>query len=308
MGKSLYSFFLLDDKSRWRAFLWSWVLGTALGIVGVFAGASTQTLATLTLSASFSSFGGFLIVYVSREKRSVSTERREFMDLAYAGIATVLFAGVQRIFRSPEVVHAASIKAIEAVKANQVVSSSYLATIDSRVESLLNKGGEQQAMRRELLADHARVKAARLVLENSKAAHPYPSPSSPLVEAQSFDPPSPASMIQVPLGVKPSVVFEGFIYSTNSQANSLVGGGGDPSGLVFLHVIVKTFSQRLDRITWIDVRFEKCLIEYDGGPLILVDVLFVDCTFRIVENAPASLRSAITESIAPVTFSSDYPV
>ena len=78
------------------------------------------------------------------------------------------------------------------------------------------------------------------------------------------------------------------------------------SGSTFVHVIVRNFSQKLDGITWIDVRFENCTIKYDGGPLTLFDVVFVGCSFAIGSKVPKVLSSTIAGE-GPITVFSDYP-
>jgi hypothetical protein len=305
MGESLYSFFMVDDKARWRPFLWSWLSGASAGTVSAFARASTQTIAGATLGTSFLSFGAFMLAYAYRGERPTPLRgRRAFIDFAYAGLAAAVFAAVQRLLGSPEVVHAASVNAVEAVRANQPVSPVYLATIDSRIETLLKRGGQPQAIRRELVADHARAKAMLAFLESSETdGNAYPSPDSKLYTV-AFAPPQPGgTMFSFP---QSKITFIGGIFTSTSTANSLAGG--NVGGVAFVHSIVKSFSQKLDGITWIDVRFEECLIEYDGGPLLLVDVVFADCSFKIVNLVPTPLRNAITESTTPITISSDYPV
>jgi hypothetical protein len=305
MGESLHSFFLLDDKARWRAFLWSWLIGTAVGTAGVFGGASTPTIATLTLWASFLSFGGFLVTYASRRQRPPIRHRRAFIDFAYAGTAAAILVVVERLFNNPDVVHAAATNIVDAVKANYSVSPAQIATIGSKVEALLTRGGQPQAIRRELVADHARLKAMAFIKSSSPEKTLYPAPESAYV-TYSFPVPIKSGAAIDATAIASRFLFAGFIYTTDVRTNLLVKGNLNVVG--FAHVIVKNFSQKLDSATWIDVRFEGCLIEYDGGPLILVDVLFVDCSFVIADNVSSSVRSTLTTSNIPVTFSSDYSV
>jgi len=64
------------------------------------------------------------------------------------------------------------------------------------------------------------------------------------------------------------------------------------------------FQQKLDGIFWKNYIFENSEIEYDGGPLLLENVSFINCTFKMVYSKPneqfASLlleRTAATGSI-----------
>jgi hypothetical protein len=54
----------------------------------------------------------------------------------------------------------------------------------------------------------------------------------------------------------------------------------DRSNVLVRDSVMKYVTQILDRITWVDVRFENSRIHYDGGPLRLRNVSFKDCEFE----------------------------
>src|SRR6266851_358051 len=57
----------------------------------------------------------------------------------------------------------------------------------------------------------------------------------------------------------------------------------EPHKVVVLGVTVSNLRQTLDRLVWIDVLFDKCLIVYGGGPIHLEAVRFRDCEFSADE-------------------------
>lgn len=50
--------------------------------------------------------------------------------------------------------------------------------------------------------------------------------------------------------------------------------------VAIMDVVVSNLSQALDTIIWVDVTFDRCRISYDGGPLLLKNVIFNDCEFE----------------------------
>jgi len=71
---------------------------------------------------------------------------------------------------------------------------------------------------------------------------------------------------------------------------------------------VEGFAQDLRWIRWLNVRFNKCLITYQGGPLYLVDVKFSDCKFDFAQDAISQwvLSKIRASGRSPVTLSSEY--
>jgi len=67
-----------------------------------------------------------------------------------------------------------------------------------------------------------------------------------------------------------------------------------PSGIkvgpgAWVRVSESSFSgvaQTLDRVIWMNTVFENCLIIYEGGPVVLQNVWFVNCEFRLVAAPP----------------------
>ena len=48
------------------------------------------------------------------------------------------------------------------------------------------------------------------------------------------------------------------------------------------------FKQKLDGVYWKDYSFINVEIEYDGGPMVLENVKFINCTFKMNYNIHAS--------------------
>jgi hypothetical protein len=66
---------------------------------------------------------------------------------------------------------------------------------------------------------------------------------------------------------------------------------------------MKHVIQSLDRITWVNVRFENSLIPYLGGPLTLRNVSFNDCSLELGNPVAFELSKRIEEAQGkPITF------
>src|SRR5579864_3028816 len=141
MIDKLCSFLLVDDGPRWRALLWSWAAGTASSIIAATAGLARSELGAISITVSFLTLGAFVLAYIwSPERivqRGVFHSRRSFLDVVYAGTAAVLFGIVERMFSSPQAVHAAASTAIETTLKGHVVSNSRLQTLSLAAKKML---------------------------------------------------------------------------------------------------------------------------------------------------------------------------
>jgi len=75
-----------------------------------------------------------------------------------------------------------------------------------------------------------------------------------------------------------------------------------------LDVVLSRLTQKLDGILWVDVTFDRCEINYDGGSLFLQSVKFIECAF-VGGNAQAqTLLMMFENSPSPVTYKSLVPI
>jgi len=96
-----------------------------------------------------------------------------------------------------------------------------------------------------------------------------------------------------------SIDFQGFL------SRSAIELKGDNSSVLVRDSILDTVTQNLDKITWVDVRFEKSRILYRGGPLKLRNVSFKDCDLSHLGNGSVNVELArrITNAAGqPLTF------
>jgi hypothetical protein len=60
--------------------------------------------------------------------------------------------------------------------------------------------------------------------------------------------------------------------------------GENGSALVY-HVTIQGLHQNLGKIAWLSVTFQNCVVKYDGGPLYLADVRFINCKYEFGSDA-----------------------
>jgi hypothetical protein len=75
-----------------------------------------------------------------------------------------------------------------------------------------------------------------------------------------------------------TVVFDKIDFEASTPGQPAIELGNDRSGALVRDSIMKNVTQYLERITWVDVRFENSRTLYkEGAPLRLRNVSFVDC-------------------------------
>ncbi len=108
-----------------------------------------------------------------------------------------------------------------------------------------------------------------------------------------------------PAGVNGSIIFlESNISVPLSEAAKIEPTDGRPYvkapgnvGPAYLIVVVKAFEIGLDNMLLKNVIIRNATIDYNGGPLILYNVAFVNCTFKIPRNEPSKrLASSLLAS------------
>jgi hypothetical protein len=103
-----------------------------------------------------------------------------------------------------------------------------------------------------------------------------------------------------------SVVFEGIDFRSTSVDPIYLRG--ENANVLIRDSIFQAPEQHLDRITWVNVRFEKTRILYNHGPLRLRNVSFShDCDLRVIEFDSNAISIELTRRIheakeQPITF------
>jgi len=300
----IFIFFVKDTTARWRAILLAWAVGSITGVLLALTSASTSELVMVCSGTSLIVFSISVVRYVlpEHERQPGPTfvqPRRAFVQYAYAACVAALLALVERLAATPTAVHAATLVAVKDVQDNRPTSDAQLISVKERIGTVLSNVKTSAATRKLLVSDYALAKAmqsAATTLKMEKKSYPKPEPSSKFT----FEPPTPG----VAFDVAQRNTFANLTLQTNSKDNRLTAC--DTCGTVFISTVIRGFSQKLDGITWIDVRFEDCSIEYDGGPLTLANVSFVNCSFSLLGSVAKSIRPYL-ESKAPIAVSSEYP-
>jgi len=78
--------------------------------------------------------------------------------------------------------------------------------------------------------------------------------------------------------------------------------------IAVLDVAMSGLTQKLDGIFWVDVTFDHCEINYDGGSLFLQSVRFIQCTFAGANVQAQMLLMMLENSPSPVTYKSLIPI
>jgi hypothetical protein len=318
MTESIYSFFVTDDRARWRAIAWSWVCGaTVSSFIAVTTNTPIGKLAAISIVISVAAFGGFVKAYTLTYNniRCVTVPSRcAYLKYTLASLTALLFVGVRRILASPQAVHAASAEVLQAVRDARPVSNSEVAVLRSRTEDLLQSGKVTGTARKQMVYDYAILRTALMYA----AARPHKNPIFVVTQEQGgvhergkvvLNPGELGPVVRdvCPiffydidfLGVTPGSML--IVYSADFEAANI------GCSAVFSQSTIKGFTQTLDGIGWIDVVFEQCVLKYAGGSLTLVNVTMKDCAIQIQENVPQSIRDALMNASEPITIASEYP-
>lgn len=109
--------------------------------------------------------------------------------------------------------------------------------------------------------------------------------------------------------IKQSTVVFDSIDFVGAVSQSVITVIDDRSTVLVRDSIMKDVTQDLDRITWVDVRFENSRVLYRGGPLRLRNVTFKDCDLSNLElglgmvlRNPELVASITRLSGKPITF------
>jgi hypothetical protein len=80
----------------------------------------------------------------------------------------------------------------------------------------------------------------------------------------------------------PAVIRDNYLSSTGPFHGTKAIALGFPGlPVVAFRVTIEGLTQEIGGITWIEVTFKHCVIIYDGGPVYMDKVKFIDCEFRI---------------------------
>ncbi len=107
-----------------------------------------------------------------------------------------------------------------------------------------------------------------------------------------------------------TVVFDGINFRSERPFREALYLGDAASTIIVRDSIIENLDQTLDRVTWVNVRFQHSMIKLAGGPFALVNVSFADCELRWLNGPVASdLRERITEAEGqPINFAFEgYP-
>jgi hypothetical protein len=295
-------FFDEDDTARWRALLWSWISGTLVGVVLAVTDATTESLAYVSLTVSVLTFCGFIVSYVrtfqSVTMRPVLKPRRAFFEYVWSALTVVLVATIERIFISPEALHAAALETIQSVRENKPVSLGNLSVLSLRAKHILEVGNLKGARRQQAVQDYATIQASLAYVKAERSNRINTDVKRSESELN----------FRLPSG---SFAIGGFPCNSGfynlSLVTSVAGVRLIPDrhncALIFRDVRIKGFTQTIDCFVCIDVIFEDCDLSYSGGPLILCGVTFTNC--RINERLSELVRS-LTPGSSTVTLTSDF--
>lgn len=104
--------------------------------------------------------------------------------------------------------------------------------------------------------------------------------------------------------VKVPFIFEdvGFYSTAPNHQNEAIQIGAPGVPVLVLRTTIDGLTQKLDGITWIDVAFKHSIVIYDGGPVYMTRVTFVDCEFRISPKYRSLIEYLQNSGSAGVTF------
>lgn len=309
MGERFFLFLVTDDHARWRALLWSWAGGTALGSVAASSGVATSTLAVLSITSSLLIFSVFMTRYVIGTKgvpieERLSHPRRAFMDFVYAGATAALFLALDRLLSSPQAVHAAVGEALKAMRASEPVSKTQAFATYLKAERILKQRALSGPARAQALSDFATVKAALIYSDTQQRK--VAAPPTDFVRGERsglvFSPPTPTIMFRN----FRKTLFAGINFSTTTPGSGILKAERRDF-IVFVDSSVEGFTQDLDNIVWVNVVFRKCRLVYSGEALTMVNVLMKDCTIEMRGDVPPPIRESLMRASGNLTITSEFP-
>jgi hypothetical protein len=297
-----------DDKGkRQKALVCGWLGGTLMGAAVSLTDASLATLAAVSLLTAFSVFLSMLrptkSALMASHHRAQS--RRNFAQFAYAPIATMMLVVIERLIRTPESVHAAAEQQYDAALSSSPASrppEAKIRAVQLRVQQLLPRYPSQNQVRLDLVSDYAKLQAASIY--NRSQLSPTNSPRATISYNVSV-----ADSTKPLLGYVGAWVFLNMNFTTKVPGAKLleVAPFARP---IFKDCTIDDFSLDLGRIVWINVTFNKCILSYVGGPLLLVDVNAEQCTLHVGERVPAELADALKSAFVssrPISITSALP-
>ncbi len=290
MRDLLVNFFLIDDGSRWRAILWSWLAGSIAGAIAATSTDSLNRLAFVSVAISLVTFGGLVFSYTraTRERVAIVESRRAFMDYAYAAIATCFFVTLERILTNPETVHAAAIHIGNNIDGKTPVREDQITAARAALE-IIAKREPSPALKQQITSDYSVVSAASAYNVALKEISEHPERRieglnlrlTHLTGSHGAFRVNESWMIEDVTVIAEESISKGVIIGCTSCAVIVLRGS-------FEHL-----TQELDFGTWFKCRFINCDISYMGGQVVMVQCEFDSCTFRFAASVSSKLREVI---------------
>jgi hypothetical protein len=287
MRNRLADFFLIDDRARWRAILWSWLAGSIAGAIAATSTDSRDSLAFVSVGISLVTFGTFVISYGSATHRRVPIikSRRVFIDYVYGAIAACFFVVLERILTTPETVHAAVVRIGNNIDGKTSVREDQIAAVRTALE-IIAKRNPTPALKQQITFDYCVVSAAsayNIALEEI-SRHP----SAHLIGGHFL----------VNSGGTFALVKDNAMFEDPDIKGLGSGSVGITIACASCSVVVlggrfENLTQQLDFGTWFKCRFINCNISYMGGRFAMVQCEFDGCTFRFVDSVSFELRNMI---------------
>lgn len=291
---------MTDHAARWRALLWSWAIGTTVGVVAVTANAPMPALAILPIVFSILALACFVARYIAVAElaitQRVTPSRRAIIDYAYAGVTAALFAITERMIGSPRTVHAATSEVFKAVELNRPIPSVQARALQSQTQRMLESLRLSEETRKVLVEDYAKLKAA-IVASNIDRRGGSPTNRTKLM----FAPKEPSEMFPGACNMS----FDHLDIETVSLGSSVVKASPG-CRILFFKLTLTGFTQALDNIVWVDVEFERCTLLYSGGSLTLVNVLMKNCVVKAEGGASPNVVEALRHPPGAITVTSEF--
>lgn len=287
MRDRLVDFFLIDNRPRWRAILWSWLAGTIAGAIAATSTNSLNSLAFVSVGVSLVTFGSFVFSYAGATHRRlvIAKSRRALMDYAYAAIAACFFVALERILTNPETVHAAAVRIGNNIDGKTPVRKDQITAVRTALE-IIGKRNLAPALKQQIASDYSVVSAAsayNMALEEiskSPADH-FIGGHINLLGGGSF------------VLARASVMLEDVEVTAKYSTSSVVIIECTSCAVVVLRGRYENLTQKLDFGTWFKCRFINCDISYMGGRVVMVQCEFDHCAFRFAASLSLKLREMI---------------
>ena len=290
MRDLLVNFFLIDDGSRWRAILWSWLAGSIAGAIAATSTDSLNSLAFVSVAISLVTFGGFVFSYTraTHQRVAIVKSRRAFMDYAYAAIATCFFVTLERILTNPETVHAAAIRIGNNIDGKTPVREDQIIAVRTALETI-GKRDVGAALKQQIISDYSVVSAASAYNVALKEISKHPEVHimglglhlTHMTGGHGGIRAMGSTMLEDVKVMADESISKGVIIDCTSCAVVVLRGH-------FEHL-----TQELDFGTWFKCRFINCDISYMGGRVVMVQCEFDSCTFRFAASVSLKLREVI---------------